>query len=141
MPSFHSPFFAMALSCLSLSPIPELAEVQNGITVLPVKSFTLTNPFTGHAAIPHQMGYKPYRTAPNYRAWILQAQPRACFRHYALMIRGCYRRSSLNLRLCRAFRAQPQKYLRLRFLQSSRQPILYCLLLTLRSFRQYTKTG
>ena len=39
-----------------LSPKPELAEVANGITVLPVKSFASTNVSTGHAAIPHQMG-------------------------------------------------------------------------------------
>ena len=31
--------------------------MQNGITVFPVKSFALTNVSTGHAAIPHQIGY------------------------------------------------------------------------------------
>jgi len=36
--------------------MPEEAAVQNGITAFPVKSFASTNPSTGHAAIPHQIG-------------------------------------------------------------------------------------
>lgn len=32
------------------------AEVQKGMTVLPVKSLALTNVSTGHAAMPHQIG-------------------------------------------------------------------------------------
>ena len=35
---------------------PEDEEVQNGITVLPVKSLPLTKLSIGHAAIPHQIG-------------------------------------------------------------------------------------
>ena len=39
-----------------LCPSPEDAEVQNGITVLPLKSLASTNVFTGQAATPHQIG-------------------------------------------------------------------------------------
>lgn len=37
--------------------MPDEDEVQNGMTFLPEKSFFSTNPFTGHAAIPHQIAY------------------------------------------------------------------------------------
>ena len=37
--------------------IPEDADVQNGITVFPLKSLASTNVFTGQAAIPHHIGY------------------------------------------------------------------------------------
>lgn len=47
---------ARACHVAQLCPIPELAEVANGITVLPVKSLLFTKLLTGHAAIPHQMG-------------------------------------------------------------------------------------
>lgn len=40
-----------------LFPRPLDAEVQNGITVLPLKSLALTKVFTGQATIPHQIGY------------------------------------------------------------------------------------
>lgn len=43
-------------ACAPLSPMPLLAEVQKGMTVLPVKSLALTNVSTGHAAMPHQIG-------------------------------------------------------------------------------------
>lgn len=56
-PSSQLPVPAMSANSLLLSPSPELAEVQKGITVLSVKSFASINPFTGHAAIPHQIGY------------------------------------------------------------------------------------
>lgn len=56
IPSCQSPVPASSASSCPLSPKPELAEVANGITVLPVKSFASTNVSTGHAAIPHQMG-------------------------------------------------------------------------------------
>ena len=34
--------------------MPDDEDVQNGITVFPVKSLASTNVSTGHAAIPHQ---------------------------------------------------------------------------------------
>ena len=37
-------------------PVKALADVQNGITVFPVKSLAFTKVLTGQAAIPHQMG-------------------------------------------------------------------------------------
>lgn len=55
-PSCQSPVSASAASCVPLSPMPLLAEVQKGMTVLPVKSLALTNVSTGHAAMPHQIG-------------------------------------------------------------------------------------
>lgn len=55
-PSCQSPVPAISASNLPLSPSSEDADVQNGITVLPVKSLELINVFTGHAAIPHQIG-------------------------------------------------------------------------------------
>ena len=55
-PSCQSPVPASAASCAPLSPMPLLAEVQKGMTVLPVKSLALTNVSTGHAAMPHQIG-------------------------------------------------------------------------------------
>ena len=55
-PSSQSPVPANSSSCRPLSPKPELDEVQNGITVLPLKSLASIKPFTGQAAIPHQMG-------------------------------------------------------------------------------------
>lgn len=56
LPSRHVPPFAAFSSRLPLSPSPELADVQNGITVFPLKSFLLTKLLAGHAAMPHQMG-------------------------------------------------------------------------------------
>ena len=56
-PSCHSPVPASSASNSPLSPRPELEEVQNGMTVLPVKSLASTKPSTGQAAMPHQMGY------------------------------------------------------------------------------------
>lgn len=35
---------------------PDDVDVQNGITVLPLKSLPLTKLFTGQAAMPHQIG-------------------------------------------------------------------------------------
>lgn len=55
-PTCQSPVLASCASRAPLSPMPELDEVAKGMTVLPVKSFALTKPFTGHAAMPHQMG-------------------------------------------------------------------------------------
>ena len=57
IPSSHSPVPASSASNSPLSPKPELADVQNGITVFPVKSFASIKVFTGHAAIPHHTGY------------------------------------------------------------------------------------
>lgn len=56
-PSSQFPVPAISSSKFPLSPSPELADVQNGMTVFPVKSFAVINPSTGHAAIPHQIGY------------------------------------------------------------------------------------
>lgn len=55
-PVCHSPVPAILASSSPLSPKSELAEVQNGITVFPVKSLVSINASTGHAAIPHQIG-------------------------------------------------------------------------------------
>ena len=55
-PSCQSPVPASSASSVPLSPRPELAEVQKGITVLPVKSLASTKPLTGQAAMPHQIG-------------------------------------------------------------------------------------
>ena len=57
IPSFQSPVPARSASRVPLSPIPDEEEVQNGITVLPVKSLFSTKLSTGHAAMPHQIGY------------------------------------------------------------------------------------
>lgn len=54
-PSFQSPVPVISSRRLPLSPIPEVAAVQNGMTVFPVKSFSFTKLSTGHAAIPHQI--------------------------------------------------------------------------------------
>ncbi len=56
-PVFQFSPFAISSSNFPLCPSPLDAEVQNGITVLPVKSLSLTKLFTGQAAIPHQIGY------------------------------------------------------------------------------------
>ena len=56
-PSCQSPVPAMSARSCPLSPNPEDAEVANGITVLPVKSLFSTKESTGHAAMPHQIGY------------------------------------------------------------------------------------
>ena len=56
-PSCQFPPFASSASKSPLLPKPDDAEVQNGITVFPLKSFAFTNVSTGHAAIPHQIGY------------------------------------------------------------------------------------
>ena len=55
-PSSQFPVPAISASSCPLSPRPELADVQKGITVFPVKSFASIKPSTGQAAIPHQMG-------------------------------------------------------------------------------------
>ena len=52
--------FPVPASCASKSPLcpkPDEEDVQNGITVFPVKSFSFTKVSTGHAAIPHHIGY------------------------------------------------------------------------------------
>lgn len=56
-PVSQFPVPAASASSSPLSPRSELDEVQNGITVFPVKSFAVTNPSTDHAAICHQIGY------------------------------------------------------------------------------------
>lgn len=55
-PSSQFPVPAFSRSIDALFPMPEDSDVQNGITVLPVKSFFVTNWLTGHAALPHQIG-------------------------------------------------------------------------------------
>jgi len=55
-PAFQLPVPAIFCNKLPLSPIPDDADVQNGITVLPVKSLPFTKLLTGHAAIYHQIG-------------------------------------------------------------------------------------
>ena len=55
-PSFQSPVEASFARLLALEPSGELADVQNGITVLPLKLLARTKAFTGHAASPHQIG-------------------------------------------------------------------------------------
>ena len=55
-PFCQLPPFASFWSFVPLSPKPDEAEVQKGITVLLEKSLALTNVSTGHAAIPHQIG-------------------------------------------------------------------------------------
>lgn len=54
-PSCQSPVPAISSNRLPLSPIPDEADVQNGITVFPVKSLSFTKLSSGHAAIPHQI--------------------------------------------------------------------------------------
>lgn len=56
MPSCQSPVPASSASRFPLSPMPDEEDVQKGITVFPVKSFASTKVFTGHAAMPHQIG-------------------------------------------------------------------------------------
>ena len=56
LPESQLPEPAACLSSSPLFPMPELEEVQNGMTVFPAKSFAFIKPSTGHAAIPHQMG-------------------------------------------------------------------------------------
>lgn len=55
-PSNQVPVLAMYASSLPLSPSELDADVQNGIIVFPVKSFSEIKLFTGQAAIPHQIG-------------------------------------------------------------------------------------
>lgn len=55
-PSNHVPVLAISFKSFPLSPNELDAEVQNGITVFPVKSFSNTKLFTGQADIPHQIG-------------------------------------------------------------------------------------
>ena len=52
-PSFQFPELASSCSNFPLWPKLDEAEVQNGITVLPVKSLSLTKVSTGQTAIPH----------------------------------------------------------------------------------------
>lgn len=56
IPVRQVPPFAAAAKSAALLPNADDAEVQNGITVLPAKSFCRTNDLTGHAAPPHQIG-------------------------------------------------------------------------------------
>lgn len=56
IPVCQFPVPAISSSNSPLCPKTELDEVQNGITVFPVKSFDVINLFTGHEAIPHQIG-------------------------------------------------------------------------------------
>ncbi len=51
-PSNQFPPLASSASNSPLCPKPDDDDVQNGITVFPLKSFALTNVSTGHAAIP-----------------------------------------------------------------------------------------
>lgn len=51
-PSSQFPEFAFSFSNSPLCPNPDDADVQNGITVFPVKSFSFTKLSTGQAAIP-----------------------------------------------------------------------------------------
>lgn len=51
-PVSHLPPLASFSNSFPLLPISEEADVQKGMTVLLVKSFALTNVFTGQAAIP-----------------------------------------------------------------------------------------
>lgn len=60
-PSNQFPLFAFSASNSPLSSKPDDDDVQNGITVFPLKSFASTKVSTGHAAIPHQIGY-PIKT-------------------------------------------------------------------------------
>ena len=55
-PSSQVPASTNSASSSPLWPMPEETEVQNGMTVLPVKSLTATKLLMGHAAMPHQMG-------------------------------------------------------------------------------------
>ena len=55
-PSAQVPPFASCDNNFPLWPKPDDEDVQNGITVFPLKSLALTNVFVGHAAIPHQIG-------------------------------------------------------------------------------------
>ena len=55
-PSFQSPVEASFARLLALEPSGELADVQNGITVLSLKSLARAKAFTGYAASPHQIG-------------------------------------------------------------------------------------
>lgn len=55
-PSIQLPVFAFLASKSPLLPKPLDAEVQKGITVFPLKLFSLTKLSTGQAAIPHQIG-------------------------------------------------------------------------------------
>ena len=57
MPSSQFPVPAASFNNVPLSPNPELEDVQNGITVFPVKSFASINVLTDHAAMPHHIGY------------------------------------------------------------------------------------
>lgn len=56
LPSSQVPVSLRLFSFFTLSPKGLDADVQNGITVLPVKLFSLTKLFTGHAAMPYQIG-------------------------------------------------------------------------------------
>lgn len=47
---------AISRKSVSLRPSAELIEVANGTIVFPSRLFCVTNPFTGQAAIPHQIG-------------------------------------------------------------------------------------
>ena len=55
-PSCQSPVPASSARLEPDSPIGELADVQNGMTVFPEKSLPLAKPSVGQAAMPHQMG-------------------------------------------------------------------------------------
>ena len=56
-PFFQLPVLVKFSSNLPLFPKLDDADVQNGITVLPVKLLSFTKLSTGQAAIPHQIGY------------------------------------------------------------------------------------
>lgn len=55
-PSSQSPVPARSARVPTLPPMPELADVQNGTTVLPAKSLASAKVLSGHAASPYQMG-------------------------------------------------------------------------------------
>ncbi len=62
LPSTHVPVLpaSSARRCL-LPPMDEEPDVQNGTTVLPVKSLPAAKPSIAHEGFPHQMG-KPKKT-------------------------------------------------------------------------------
>ena len=55
-PSSHSPVPAIAARSCALEPMGDEPDVQNGMTVLPVKSLPATKLSIAHEALPHQMG-------------------------------------------------------------------------------------
>ena len=63
-PVSHVPLPAIFWSVDALLPISELAEVQNGMIVLPAKSLDLTESFTSQTGAIHQIGKPRYTVLP-----------------------------------------------------------------------------